>query len=154
VPVSQPVIHVAALLGSRNHRCLKFECTRWFIIYTLGAQQVQTFLPSPMATATAMYHTRVNPLRGVRRGGSDKVEAIKGLRQRRLHKAFLRYHDPDNWPLLREALKQMGRADLVGSRPEQLVPAHQPPVPARPPARDVPCATAAGRSVLRRRVCP
>ncbi len=44
------------------------------------ADQVQTFLPSPMATATAMYHTGVNPLRGVRRGGSDKVEAIKGLR--------------------------------------------------------------------------
>jgi uncharacterized radical SAM protein YgiQ len=91
------------------------------------ADQVQTFLPSPMATATAMYHTGVNPLRGVRHGGSDKVEAIKGLRQRRLHKAFLRYHDPDNWPVLREALKQMGRTDLIGSRPDQLVPAHQPP---------------------------
>ena len=72
------------------------------------ADQVQTFLPSPMATATAMYHTGVNPLRGVRRGGSDKVEAIKGLRQRRLHKAFLRYHDPDNWPVLREALERDG----------------------------------------------
>jgi uncharacterized radical SAM protein YgiQ len=91
------------------------------------ADQVQTFLPSPMATATAMYHTGVNPLRGVRHGGSDKVEAVKGLRQRRLHKAFLRYHDPDNWPVLREALRQMGRADLIGSRPNQLVPAHQPP---------------------------
>jgi uncharacterized radical SAM protein YgiQ len=91
------------------------------------ADQVQTFLPSPMATATAMYHTGVNPLRGVRRGASQKVEAITGLRQRRLHKAFLRYHDPDNWPVLRDALKQMGRSDLIGSRPEQLVPAHQPP---------------------------
>jgi uncharacterized radical SAM protein YgiQ len=91
------------------------------------ADQVQTFLPSPMATATAMYHTGVNPLRGVRRGASEKVQAITGLRQRRLHKAFLRYHDPDNWPVLREALKSMGRADLIGSRPDQLVPAHQPP---------------------------
>jgi len=91
------------------------------------ADQVQTFLPSPMATATAMYHTGVNPLRGVRRGASQKVEAITGLRQRRLHKAFLRYHDPDNWPVLRDALKQMGRADLIGSQPHQLVPAHQPP---------------------------
>ena len=90
------------------------------------ADQVQTFLPSPMATATAMYHTGVNPLRGVRHGASEKVEAIKGLRQRRLHKAFLRYHDPDNWPVIREALKAMGRADLIGPRPEQLVPAHQP----------------------------
>jgi uncharacterized radical SAM protein YgiQ len=91
------------------------------------ADQVQTFLPSPMATATAMYHSGVNPLRGVRRGASEKVEAVKGLRQRRLHKAFLRYHDPENWPLLRDALKQMGRADLIGPRPDQLVPSHQPP---------------------------
>lgn len=91
------------------------------------ADQVQTFLPSPMATATAMYHTGLNPLRGIRRGASEPVEAIKGLRQRRLHKAFLRYHDPDNWPVLRDALRAMGRADLIGPRPEQLVPAHQPP---------------------------
>lgn len=91
------------------------------------ADQVQTFLPSPMATATAMYHTGVNPLRAVRRGGSDRVATVTGLRQRRLHKAFLRYHDPDNWPLLRDALKAMGRADLIGPRPDQLIPAHQPP---------------------------
>ena len=91
------------------------------------ADQVQTFLPSPMAIATAMYHTGVNPLRGVRRGACEKVETVTGLRQRRLHKAFLRYHDPENWPLLREALKSMGRADLIGSRPDQLVPAQQPP---------------------------
>jgi hypothetical protein len=80
-----------------------------------------------MATATAMHHTGVNPLRGVRHGASEKVVTIPGLRQRRLHKAFLRYHDPDNWPVLREALKAMGRADLIGSRPDQLVPAQQPP---------------------------
>ena len=91
------------------------------------ADQVQTFLPSPMATATAMYHTGVNTLRGVKRGGSEPVEAIKGLRQRRLHKAFLRYHDPENWPVLREALRDLGRADLIGPRPDQLVPFTQPP---------------------------
>jgi uncharacterized radical SAM protein YgiQ len=96
------------------------------------ADQVQTFLPSPMANSTTMYHTGVNPLRAVRRGASEKVEAIKGLRQRRLHKAFLRYHDPENWPLLREALKKMGRADLIGPRPDQLVPAHQPAGTAAP----------------------
>jgi hypothetical protein len=79
-----------------------------------------------MATATAMYHTGVNPLRAVRHGASDKVEAIKGLKQRRLHKAFLRYHDADNWPVLREALQRMGRGDLIGPGAEQLVPAHQP----------------------------
>ncbi|MFM9865097.1 MAG: YgiQ family radical SAM protein, partial [Micropepsaceae bacterium] len=90
------------------------------------ADQVQTFLPSPMASATAMYHTGVNTLRGVRRGASERVTTIQGLRQRRLHKAFLRYHDPENWPVLRDALKAMGRADLIGTGKHHLVPATQP----------------------------
>ncbi len=85
-----------------------------------------------MATATAMYHTGVNTLKGVRRGATEKVETVRGGRQRRLHKAFLRYHDPENWPLLREALKAMGRSDLIGSRPDQLVPAMQPSGTGRP----------------------
>ena len=90
------------------------------------ADQVQTFLPSPMALATAMYHSGLNPLRPVRRGASEKVETIKGLKQRRLHKAFLRYHDAENWPLLREALKNMGRADLIGPGKHHLIPNWQP----------------------------
>src|SRR5690606_15534928 len=74
----------------------------------------------------AMYHSGKNPLRPVRRGASEAVETVKGLKQRRLHKAFLRYHDPENWPTLREALKRMGRADLIGPGKHQLVPAWQP----------------------------
>ena len=89
------------------------------------ADQVQAFLPSPMATATAMYHTGKNPLRRVRRQGGD-VPIPRGIKVRRLHKAFLRYHDPANWPLLRAALQRMGRADLIGSARHQLVPLHQP----------------------------
>ena len=90
------------------------------------ADQVQTYLPSPMALSTAMYHSGFNPLKPVRRGVSEPVDAVKGLRQRRLHKAFLRYHDAENWPVLREALKAMGRADLIGPGKHQLVPAWQP----------------------------
>lgn len=90
------------------------------------ADQVQTFLPSPMALSTAMYHTGVNPLKPVRRGHGEPVETVRGLRQRRLHKAFLRYHDAENWPLLREALKEMGRADLIGPGKHHLVPNWQP----------------------------
>ncbi len=90
------------------------------------ADQVQTFLPSPMALATAMYHSGKNPLKPVRRGASEEVDTVKGLRQRRLHKAFLRYHDAENWPLLREALKKMGRADLIGPGKHQLIPTWQP----------------------------
>jgi uncharacterized radical SAM protein YgiQ len=89
------------------------------------ADQVQTFLPSPMATATAMYHSGKNPLRKVRRDGEDVV-VPKGLKVRRLHKAFLRYHDPANWPVLRDALRRLGRDDLIGNGPHQLVPLYQP----------------------------
>ncbi len=98
----------------------------WLKRHKYRADQVQTFLPSPMALATAMYHSGSNPLRPIRRGASDPVNAITGLRQRRLHKAFLRYHDAENWPLLREALKKMGRADLIGPGKHQLVPSWQP----------------------------
>jgi len=91
------------------------------------ADQVQAFYPSPMATATAMYHSGRNPLRKLSyKKSSERVETVKGERQRRLHKAFLRWHDPENWPLLREALTAMGRADLIGDGDRQLIPAEQP----------------------------
>lgn len=91
------------------------------------ADQVQTFYPSPMATATAMYHTQMNPLKGIHRDErSEKVDIVRGEKRRRLHKAFLRYHDPNNWPLLREALKAMGRADLIGNGKQHLIPTFQP----------------------------
>jgi uncharacterized radical SAM protein YgiQ len=98
----------------------------WLKRNNFRADQVQTFLPSPMASATAMYHTGFNPLRPIRRGASEAVATVKGLRQRRLHKAFLRYHDAENWPAIREALKRMGRADLIGPGKRCLVPAWQP----------------------------
>ena len=92
------------------------------------ADQVQTFYPSPMATATAMYHTDLNPLKGISRipGRAEKVATARGEKRRRLHKAFLRYHDANNWPLLREALKNLGRADLIGNGKQQLIPTFQP----------------------------
>ncbi len=93
------------------------------------ADQVQAFYPSPMATATAMYHSGRNPLRKLTyKKSGEKVTTAKGERQRRLHKAFLRWHDPDNWPLLREALTAMGRADLIGDGDKQLIPSTQPDV--------------------------
>ena len=91
------------------------------------ADQVQTFYPSPMATATAMYHTSLNPLKGIHRDErAERVDIVRGEKRRRLHKAFLRYHDPNNWPLLREALKGMGRADLIGNGKQHLIPTFQP----------------------------
>ena len=89
------------------------------------ADQVQNFYPSPMATATTMYHTGKNPLKRIRRD-SEEVPIAKTGTQRKLHKAFLRYHDPQNWPMLRDALRSMGRADLIGNGREHLIPTYQP----------------------------
>ncbi len=115
---------IAAHPGTRDEDML--ELALWLKRNGFRADQVQAFLPSPMASATAMYHSGKNPLKRVRRSGGD-VPVPKGLKVRRLHKAFLRYHDPNNWPMLREALRRMGRADLIGSARGQLVPAYQPP---------------------------
>jgi uncharacterized radical SAM protein YgiQ len=104
---------------------------QWLKRNRYRADQVQTFLPSPMATATAMYHSGRNPLRKLHRNG-EIVPVAKGAKTRRLHKAFLRYHDPANWPLLRQALRQMGRAELIGNGPGQLVPLRQPAVGTSP----------------------
>ncbi|MEN9844098.1 MAG: hypothetical protein RLZZ612_1927 [Pseudomonadota bacterium] len=93
------------------------------------ADQVQTFYPSPMATATAMYHSGRNTLKKIHRtaeSDEDTVDIVRGDKRRRLHKAFLRYHDPNNWPLLRAALKEMGRADLIGNGKHHLIPTYQP----------------------------
>lgn len=99
----------------------------WLKTNDFRADQVQAFYPSPMATATAMYHSGKNPLRKVTYK-SEPVNSVKGERQRRLHKAFLRYHDAKNWPLLREALQEMGRGDLIGNSKQHLIPTYQPAV--------------------------
>lgn len=83
--------------------------------------QVQVFLPTPMSLATTMYHSGNNPLKPIQEQ-SETMIVPKGLKMRRLHKAFLRYHDPENWPLLREALRKMGRTDLIGQGKRFLVP--------------------------------
>jgi uncharacterized radical SAM protein YgiQ len=101
------------------------ELALWLKTNGFRADQVQAFLPSPMATATAMYHSGKNPLHRVSHD-SEAVQIPRGLKVRRLHKAFLRYHDANNWPTLREALRRMGRADLIGNGRHQLVPAWQP----------------------------
>ena len=114
---------IAAHPGTRDVDML--ELALWLKKNGFRADQVQAFLPSPMATATAMYHSGKNPLRRITRS-SEEVVIPKGIKVRRLHKAFLRYHDSANWPLLREALKRMGRSDLIGNGKQHLIPAYQP----------------------------
>ena len=117
---------IAAHPGTRDADMMNLAL--WLKRNGFRADQVQTFYPSPMATATAMYHTGLNPLKGITRDAAraEKVDIVRGERRRRLHKAFLRYHDPANWPMLREALKELGRADLIGNGRHHLIPTYQP----------------------------
>jgi radical SAM superfamily enzyme YgiQ (UPF0313 family) len=114
---------IAAHPGTRDEDMMNLAL--WLKSNGFRADQVQNFYPSPMASATAMYHTERDPLHRIDYK-SEKVAIPKGTKQRRLHKAFLRYHDPDNWPLLREALKAMGKAHLIGYGKKHLIPPTQP----------------------------
>ena len=114
---------IAAHPGTTDNDMLNLAL--WLKKYDFKLDQVQTFTPTPMAMATAMYHSGKNPLRKVT-ADSDDVPIPKAGNVRKLHKAFIRFHDPNNWPLLREALKKMGRADLIGNGKHQLIPAWQP----------------------------
>ncbi|MFN4325928.1 MAG: YgiQ family radical SAM protein [Azonexus sp.] len=115
---------IAAHPGTEDEDMLNLAL--WLKRNNFRLDQVQTFLPTPMALATTMYHTERNPLKKLHRQGGEVVGSVRNGNQRKLHKAFLRYHDPENWPLLRDALKKMGRADLIGNGKKQLVPAWQP----------------------------
>ena len=114
---------IAAHPGTKDEDMMNLAL--WLKRNGFRADQVQTFYPSPMATATAMYHSGKNPLARVTRQ-SHAVDIVRGEKRRRLHKAFLRYHDANNWPLLREALKALGRADLIGNGKHHLIPTFQP----------------------------
>ena len=114
---------IAAHPGTTDEDMLNLAL--WLKKNNFRLDQVQNFMPTPMALATAMYHSRKNPLHKVT-ADSEAVETVRSGKIRRLHKAFLRYHDPDNWEILREGLQRMGRSDLIGSSERHLVPRHTP----------------------------
>jgi len=122
---------IAAHPGTTDEDMLNLAL--WLKQHDFRLDQVQTFLPTPMALATAMYHTEKNPLKKVLGGKAEAVSVVKQGRTRRLHKAFLRYHDAENWPILREALKEMGRKDLIGNSKKHLIPSYQPAGTGRQP---------------------
>jgi uncharacterized radical SAM protein YgiQ len=93
----------------------------WLKKNNFRLDQVQTFTPTPMAMATTMWHTRRNPLKKLARS-SEKVDVVRDGYRRKLHKAFLRYHAPENWHILHEALLNMGRSDLIGYGKHHLIP--------------------------------
>ncbi|HIG79487.1 MAG TPA: YgiQ family radical SAM protein, partial [Cycloclasticus sp.] len=97
----------------------------WLKKNKFQADQVQTFYPSPMATATTMYHTGRNPLKGLSYK-SERINTVKKIEQRRLHKALLRYHDANNWRVIKDLLLKMGKKNLIGDGPNCLIPSKLP----------------------------
>jgi hypothetical protein len=94
----------------------------WLKDNNFKVDQVQNFYPSPMASASTMFATERNPLKPIKASNSEPLFSAKTKDQRALHKAFLRYHDPEGWPILRAALLKMGKAHLIGRGPKHLVP--------------------------------
>ena len=124
---------IAAHPGTKDEDMMNLAL--WLKSYGYRADQVQAFYPSPMATATTMYHTHKDPLHKVSRIGGD-MDIVKSGKQRKLHKAFLRYHDPKNWVLLRKALQDMGRSDLIGKNRGCLIPPFNASLEGRDAAQD------------------
>ncbi len=113
---------IAAHPGTTDEDMLNLAL--WLKKNNFRLDQVQTFMPTPMAMASAMYHSRKNPLHKVTEN-SENVETPRTLKQRQAHKAFLRYYDPKNWPILRETLRRMGRGDLIGDGERHLIPPYR-----------------------------
>jgi len=88
----------------------------WLKERSMRPRQVQDFIPTPMAMATSMYYTGLDPFTG------QPVYTAKEMRDKRLQKALLLYWDPAHHEETREALKRAGRSDLIGSGPRALVP--------------------------------
>ena len=121
---------IAAHPGCTDEDMLRLAL--WLKAKGIRPDQVQTFTPTPLSLATAMYHSRKNPMKRVSKE-SETVETSRLPKERRLHKALLRYHDPENFELIREFLTRIARHDLIGNGPQHLVPRAAPRGHLQPP---------------------
>ncbi|MGA2447948.1 MAG: YgiQ family radical SAM protein [Polyangiaceae bacterium] len=101
----------------------------WLKERDLRPRQVQDFIPTPMAMATAMFFTGIDPLT------MEPVSVVRDLREKKLMKALLYWWDEEQQPLAREALRGAARSDLIGCAPHCLVPPGHSP---RPPTKRAP----------------
>ena len=81
----------------------------------LNPEQVQDFYPTPGTASTAMFYTGINPLT------MKPVYVASDEREKRMQRALLQTAKPENAPIIREALRKVGREDLIGFGPECLV---------------------------------
>jgi uncharacterized radical SAM protein YgiQ len=82
--------------------------------------QVQDFIPAPFDVATAMYYTGLDPFT------KKPVHIARQLRDRKLQRALMQFFKPSNYFEVRDALREAGRQDLIGSGCDCLIPASPP----------------------------
>ena len=82
--------------------------------------QVQDFIPAPMDIATCMYHTGLDPM------SMKPVFVAKHLRDRKFQRALMQFFKPENYFLVRKALLNAGRSDLIGDGCDALIPSNPP----------------------------
>lgn len=79
-------------------------------------EQVQDFIPTPGSLSTCMYYTGINPLDG------KPVYVAKKGRDKAKQRALMQYKNIENYDLVKEALIEANRRDLIGFGPECLIP--------------------------------
>ena len=79
-------------------------------------EQVQDFYPTPGTLATAMFYTGINPRTG------EKIFVAKTPHDKAMQRALLQFKRPENFAIVREALRKAHREDLIGTAPNCLVP--------------------------------
>jgi uncharacterized radical SAM protein YgiQ len=83
-------------------------------------RQVQDFIPAPMDVATCMYWAGIDPLT------MRPVDTAKKLKDRNVQRALMQFFKPENWFVVRKALLDAGRKDLIGDGRLCLIPARPP----------------------------
>jgi len=81
----------------------------------LRPRQVQDFIPTPGTPATCMWWTGIEPI------SMKRVHVERKMRNKRKQKALMQYFLPQNEELVREALHDAGRTELIGRKQGSLV---------------------------------
>ena len=83
-------------------------------------RQVQDFIPAPMDIATCMYYAGVDPMT------MKPVETVKKLKDREVQRALMQFFKPENYFVVRKALIEADRKELIGDGPLSLIPSNPP----------------------------
>ena len=85
-------------------------------------EQVQDFYPTPSTMSTCMFYTGVDPR------PMEPVYIPRDPHEKAMQRALIQYRKPENYKLVKEALRKAGREDLIGYGPKCLIR----PVPPKP----------------------